>query len=149
MQSDWAVCSSLNTPRNFILALALIVCLPGLSPLPHLVPFVATCTPLTFFFEFYFIYLYSRFLLVIHFIHICVYMSIPSTLNFLSVAPVRFSVFTLFSPSPFYNILFVSVMAFTVCLISCLHLFYDIIFGFLGVEVPFFSPYRGWHKAPT
>ena len=32
---------------------------------------------LLFIFEFYFIFLYSRFLLVIHFIHISVYMSIP------------------------------------------------------------------------
>ena len=34
-------------------------------------------SPIVGFFEFYFIFLYSRFLLVIYFIHISVYMSIP------------------------------------------------------------------------
>ena len=35
------------------------------------------CVIPNFCFEFYFIFLYSRFLLIIHFIHISVYMSIP------------------------------------------------------------------------
>lgn len=63
------------------------------------------------------------------------------TLNFLSVAPVK--IFSLHSSAPFYSICFTDDFY---SLASCLHLLYEI-FGFLRVEVSFFSPRRGWHKS--
>ena len=64
------------------------------------------------------------------------------TLNFLSVAPVK--IFSLHSSAPFCSISFTDGFY---SLSSCLHLLYEI-FGFLRVEVSFFSPHRGWYKSP-